>query len=244
MTGAAAGGGARLFAAGGTTFRLRGEAWATRLSVDGDGGTIEALSVDVQRVAATVEAAREFALPRGAARPWAELGARWDGGDGEAGAGLEAGGGVAYRDAPLGLEAEAAGRVLLAHGGDVREWGVEGALRAKPDARGRGLSLSVLPAWGESRSGLARLRDGSLAAAAPRGPRLDLTAGYGLRVGGGALLTPYGGAGLAKGGGRRWRAGVRIALGEGFDLDFETVDEEGPHGSPERRAALTARLVL
>ena len=244
MTGAAAGGGARLFAAGGTTFRLRGEAWATRLSVDGVEGLVEALSVDVQRVAATVEAAREFALPRGVARPYAELGARWDGGDGEAGAGLEAGGGVAYRDEALGLEAEAAGRVLLAHGGDVREWGVEGALRAKPDARGRGLSLSVLPAWGESRSGLARLRDGSASAAAPTGPRLDLAAGYGLHIGGGALLTPYGGAGLAKGGGRRWRAGVRIALGDGFDLDFETVGEDGPHGSPERRAALTARLVL
>ena len=242
MTGAAAGGGARLFAAGGTTLELRGEAWATRLSVDGDGGLVEALSVDVQRIAATAEAAREFALPRGAVRPWAELGARWDGGDGEAGAGLEAGGGVAYRDDALGLEAEAAGRVLLAHGGDLREWGVEGALRAKPDARGRGLSLSVLPAWGESRSGLVGLRDGG-AAAAPRGPRLDIAAGYGLHIDGGALLTPYGGAGLAKGGGRRWRAGVRIALGDGFDLDFETVAEEGPHGSPERRAALTARLV-
>ena len=242
MTGAAAGGGARLFASGGTTLQLRGEAWATRLSVDGDGGLVEALSVDVQRVVATVEAAREFPLPRGAARPWAEFGARWDGGDGEAGAGVEAGGGFAYRDDALGLEAEAAGRILLAHGGDVREWGVEGALRAKPDARGRGLSLSVLPAWGEGRSGLARLRDGG-ASAAPGGPRLDIAAGYGLRIDGGGLLTPYGGVGLAKGGGRRWRAGVRIALWDGFDLDFETVGEDGAHGSPERRAALTARLV-
>ena len=86
-----------------------------------------------------------------------ELGLRHDEGDGETGTGVELGTGPSFRDEATGPSLEDRGRTLPTHGGDVEEWGVNGLARLDSGARGRGLSLSVRPAWGEATSGVERL---------------------------------------------------------------------------------------
>ena len=102
------------------TVDLKGEAWTTRLEVADNGERIAGLAVRTHRLRGAVEGARAFALAGGAAfTPSVELGMRLDGGDGETGAGVELGGGLDYAHPALGLSADVAGRVLLAHeGGD------------------------------------------------------------------------------------------------------------------------------
>ena len=131
---AAVGGSLRLaengewIAGGATTLNLKGEGWLTRLELDGNGPLL---------------------------RPSVELGLRHDGGDGETGFGVELGGGADYIHHRLAIGLH--GRALLAHEGDVEEWGVSGSLGRAPGRDGRGLSLALRPAWGEDGSGMDRL---------------------------------------------------------------------------------------
>ena len=101
-------------------------------------------------------AAGEFVPPVGGGTltPLLELGVRQDGGDAETGAGLEAGGGLRYADPSSGVSMDLKARTLLAHPeSGHREWGVSGALRIAPGASGRGLSLSLTPAYGADPAG-------------------------------------------------------------------------------------------
>ena len=83
-----------------------------------------------------------------------EVGLRQDGGDAETGTGIELGGGVRYSAPASGLTVDAKVRGLIAHkDADYREWGASGAVRIDPGASGRGLSLSVTPAWGAASGG-------------------------------------------------------------------------------------------
>ena len=142
--------------------------------------------------------------------------------------GLEAGGGLSWTDSARGLTMEAKGRALVAHNKDVEEWGASGSMRLDPDADGFGLSFRLLPSWGASESGVARLWGEGVAAARPADggggneARLETELGYGLPAfGGTGVTTPYAGFGLAQGGERDMRAGVRLGLGTAFDLGIE-----------------------
>ena len=155
---------------------------------------------------------------------------RFDGGDGETGAGVELGGGLDYAHPALGLSADVAGRVLLAHEGETEDWSVGGAVRLEP-ASGLGPSLRLAPSYGETGSGLSRLWEGGVAGSgagatgagttgASPTARLDTEMGYGLAAFAG-VLTPYGGLGLSEGGARGYRLGARFLLGPAFELDLE-----------------------
>ena len=49
---------------------------------------------------------------------------------------------------------EAQARTLVAHEDSAyEEWGASAAIRVTPDASGRGLTLSIAPAWGQTGSG-------------------------------------------------------------------------------------------
>ena len=107
-------------------------------------GNLAAAEADASRVRLVLEGSRAMALEGGATlTPLLELGVRNDGGDAETGAGLEAGGGLRYADPSSGVSMDLKARTLLAHAeSGYREWGVSGALRVAPGARGRGLSLT------------------------------------------------------------------------------------------------------
>ena len=210
---------------------LKGEASVARVEVAGNGDLIEKETVYANRLRLALEGSHEQTLAWGGSlTPSLELGLRRDGGDGETGGGVEIGGGLRYRDPAIGLAVEGSGRVLAGQG-DYREWSFGGSVRFDPGAGGRGLSFSLLPAWGETASGVDRLWDQDVAelasddtAANDNVPqmRLDGELGYGLgALGGHGLLTPYGGFALADEGSRRYRIGSRFEIAPAFNLSLE-----------------------
>ena len=79
-------------------------------------------------------------------------------GRGATGAARFAGIGWSDTDPGSGLTVQAKVRGLVAHEDtDYREWGASGALRVAPGADGRGLTLTVAPAWGAAEGGAERL---------------------------------------------------------------------------------------
>ena len=167
-------------------------------------------------------------------RPSLEVGLRHDGGDAETGTGIELGAGVRYAAPALGLTVEGKARGLLAHEDtDYREWGASGSVRIDPGAAGRGLSLTLAPAWGADSGGAERLwsaRDARGLAAndtfEPAG-RLAAEAGYGLGAfGGRGLMTPFAGLSLSDAGSRTWRSGVRWTLGTDVSFAAESTRRE------------------
>ena len=143
---------------GGTTrLRMKGDAAFTEAEVDGS-GTIEAVTLEAGRHRLTLEGSHTRRLESGATlTPSLEVGMRNDVGDGETGSGIEAGGGVRFADEATGITVEGRARTLLNHGGGSEEWGVSGLVRLDPGSAGRGLALSVQPAWGPTASGVERL---------------------------------------------------------------------------------------
>ena len=251
---AALGGRLRLFSEdglipGGTTaLTLKGEVWAARFDLEDNGGLMQGLGVNVNRLRLGLEGEHVHVLSLGATlTPSLELGLRHDGGDGEIGAGVELGGGLSWTDPAQGLSANIHGRALLAHRGDVKEWGVGGLVTFGPGAGVPGLSLSLRPSWGEAEGGLARLWENELAAAndAETAARLEAEIGYGLRAAGGhGVLTPYAGLSLSGGEGRTWRLGGRLEIGPAFHLSLEGERRETDAGPADHGIMLKFRLGL
>ena len=251
---AAAGARGVLVAAGDTGgFELAGrtDAQLVRTTSEKTDG-LAATTADTSRLRLVLEGSRRMELAGGQTlTPTLEVGLRHDGGDAETGAGIEAGGGVRYADPALGLTAQAKARTLIAHeDSDYREWGASGSVRIDPGASGRGLSLTLAPAWGAASGGTERLwslRDARAFAANdafdPAG-RLDAEAGYGLGAfGGRGLMTPYAGLALSETGGRAWRTGVRWTLGPGVAFGVEgTRGEPANDDPPEHGLAFRATL--
>ena len=227
---------------GGTTnLRLKGEAAFTSTDVDGS-GTLASMSLTASRQRLLLEGSHVQKLDSGATfTPSLELGLRNDGGDGETGTGIEAGGALRYADAESGLTVEGRVRTLLNHSGDYEETGVSGLVRIDPGASGQGLALSVEPAWGQTASGVQQLwENGAAAGASPADQataRLNAEIGYGLGAAHGlGLVTPYAGLGLADGSARSWRMGARWQPAAGASLSvegslYEAANDNGPaHG--------------
>ena len=246
----AAGGSVPVWSRGPATLKAKGSAEATRWRVEDNSAAIAGVEVSTQRLRLAAEGSRGYALPDGASlTPTLEAGVRWDGGDGATGMGLEAGGGLSWTDPARGLTVEAEGRALVAHNKDVEEWGASGSMGLDPDADGFGLSFRLLPSWGASGSGVARLWDEGVAAARPADgggdneARLETELGYGLPAFAGAgVTTPYAGFGLAQGGERDMRAGVRLDLGTGFDLGIEARRDRASGANPDHGVGLELRI--
>ena len=153
-----------------------------------------------------------------------------------------------YHDPASGLTVEGRGRTLLAHGGNYEEWGIGGLIRIDPGAEGRGMSLSLVPAWGETQSGAQRLwNDGMTDRTAandngestvPQG-RLQAELGYGFGVfGGQGLLSPYGGLSLAGEGARRYSLGSRLEIGSSLNLSLEGERREADNDDAADHAVM------
>ena len=222
---------------GGTTsLRLKGETAFTRAEIDA-AGTLESATLNVSRLRLMLEGTHERKLASGATfSPSIELGMRHDGGDGETGSGIEAGGGLRYADPAKGLTLEGRARTLLSHGGDYEEWGVSGLVRIDPGSAGRGLALSAQPAWGRTGGGVKRLWESGVARTASpahrAAGRMDAEIAYGLAASDGlGTVTPYAGLGLAGEGKRSWHAGARWRLAPEARLSLDGTWRAGYSGS-------------
>ena len=127
------------FVAGGTTaVRLKAEGFLAGATVaENEAKTIAELTVGVNQARAAIEAshAQHFA-GGGSLRPSLETGGRFDGGDGETGAGLEVGGGLTYAAPGSGLTVAGIGRALVVRDGNYSEWGLSGLDPARPERGG------------------------------------------------------------------------------------------------------------
>ena len=233
---------------GGFELGLRGDAVVQRMRSDaatGEAGNLAAADARTSRLRLTLEGSRAVALEDGGRFvPTLGVGLRQDGGDAETGTGIEVGGGVSYADPATGLTVEGKARGLVAHEDtDYREWGASASVRLDPGAAGRGLSLSLSPAWGADSGNAERLwglgEARGLAANdgfEPAG-RLDAEAGWGFGAfGGRGLATPFAGLSLSDAGERTWRTGVRWTLGPDTAFGVEgslreaANDNEAEHG--------------
>ena len=251
LVAAAVGGAVRLVSEGAMRLDLKGEGQATRYEVDDNGVLIAGLSVRTQRLRVSALGSREYALGAGGGRlsPSLELGVRWDGGDGATGAGVEVGGGVSWIGAGGDLAMEVKGRTLLAHRGDLEEWGVAGGLRLEPGVDGRGWSLNVEPKWGKAGSGASRLWEEGMAGRSGEVERLgagaEVELGYGLAAFGGfGVATPYTRLGLSQEGERSYGIGWRLnrRSSEAFELDLEGWRRERDTARSEHGVSLELRL--
>ena len=232
----------------GFTLTAKSDAMAVRTSSGrgrgADGGTLAASEATVTRLRLGLEASRPIALDSSGATltPSLEVGVRRDGGDAETGFGVDLGGGLAFADPGLGLEAEVRARGLLTHAADgFRERGLSGALnwRQRPDSD-RGAKLSLTQTVGGAASGgaealLTRTTLAGLAANDDGGDgdlrarRLEVKFGYGLSAFSDRFtLTPEAGAGFADSG-RDYRLGLRLTpAGDAgtLELSFEALRRE------------------
>ena len=215
-------------------------------------GRLAAAEADTGRLRLVLEGSHGFELASGRVlTPALELGLRHDGGDAETGTGIEAGAGVRYADRSRGLVMEAKVRGLIAHeDSDYREWGASGALRIDPGASGRGLGLTLAPAFGADSGGVERLWSAGggrgLAANEDFDPaaRLDAELVYGFGAfGGHGAVTPFAGLALTGDGRREWRTGTRFRLGS-IDGEFRGSLQESASGAPDYRIGIEFRMPL
>ena len=193
--------------------------------------TLPAVTADVQRLRLMLEGSvAALRGPAGVLTPTLRMGARYDGGAAETGTGLEVGGGLRYAYPAWGLTAAVSGRVLVVHEErGYEQWGADATVRVAPGQAGRGPSLRVDTAWGDTANTVERVWSQGAGLAAglaqagtfvpPR--RLDAEVGYGVGTAAGALVTPFVGVSLAAGESPAYRLGGRLRVGQSFTLALQ-----------------------
>ena len=210
---------------------------------------LESAEGDVSRLRLIVEGERVFEAGDGATfTPTGQVGLRLDGGDAETGSGVEVGGGLRYIAGPLTIEGQV--RMLVAHEeSGYEEWGASGAIRMTPSASGRGLTLSIAPAWGRTGSATERLwsahdaRGLGADSEFEAGGQLAMDAGYGVGLPGNrGVLTPYAGVTLGDAGARTMRTGARWQLSPDVVVGLEATRQASDASAGANEVRLRAAL--
>ena len=244
MTMAAAGGSRAVASLWGMDWSLGANGFLVQLDADERKGELPAVEAEAWQARVLLEGGSRQDSDGGSGLAGnIALAARMDGGDAQTGLGMELGGGIAYRDAALGVEFRAGGRVLLAHEEGLEDAGASLGLSVDPGARGRGVYVSLAPSWGSASSGVPALWAGRQADIGGAGPdaalRLGAEFGYAapLSAGGGALVS-YG-AFSSGGGAARYRIGRRLELAGMVLLGVEAERRES--AAPEHSIQAAGR---
>ena len=199
---------------------------------------------DVTRLRLVAQGERGFVLAgQGTLTPSAELGLRHDGGDAETGVGVELGAGLRYMVGSFSIEGQA--RTLVAHqASGYEEWGASASVRLEPGATGRGLSLSIAPAWGRTGSASEQLWSARDAGELEGGGgfeadgRIEAQVGYGFALPHDrGLLTPYGALILGSEGARTMRGGARWLLAPDLAVTLDATRRESAGAGAESEVA-------
>ena len=232
---AAAGTRGELVGGGGNGFELAFKAdalWAGTAidGVDGPEGRLVATAAAVTRVRTALEGSRGYNFGHGLSlKPSVEVGLRHDGGDAEAGAGIDVGGGLVASHPSSGLAVDVRVRTLLVHEAEgFREHGVSLSLSWNPTpSTPLGLTARLAPSWGGQATGAAEAlwgRETMAGMGAPgglaSGNRLDAELAYGLAVGSRFVGTPRVGLRTSETG-RDYRLGYGLGVLNGGGLRFE-----------------------
>lgn len=208
---------------GGIEVHLRGEASWTRLRTGAGEETIDGLEARVRRVRSGVEVTLPWRAPGGMTlAPFGAVSTRHDGGDGQTGVGLEVAGGVRLNAGRVRVEAQ--GRMLALHTAtDYEERGMSVTATVGGGQFEPGLTASLRPRWGAPGYGAESLWQDHLQSYSGGTARDDVgvdgRVGYGLRLPGERLLTPFGGYGRTRGG-QRLQMGANLGLEGLFNGDL------------------------
>ena len=225
------GGSGRVLQIEATEVYLKGEVSSTELEIEGNATSttpILAQDIDTTRVRLALEASQKrITAGGGLYEPSLEIGARYDGGDGENGVGLEVGGGVQYSNPVTRVTVEGRVRGLLGHSGEYEEWGISGSVRLQPGSDGQGLSFNITPGYGESQSGIQALFNATNKADTTADPRpyMDTRIGYGIPLPRwNAIATPY--SELTIGTTDSYRLGINWKSGTRYTLTLSGERQE------------------
>ena len=225
------GGSGRVLKIEATEVYLKGEVSSTELEIEGNATSttpILAQDIDTTRVRLALEASQKrITAGGGLYEPSLEIGARYDGGDGENGVGLEVGGGVQYSNPVTRVTVEGRVRGLLGHSGEYEEWGISGSIRLQPGSDGQGLSFNITPGYGESQSGIQALFDATNKAdtTADPHPYMDTRICYGISLPRwNAIVTPY--SELTIGTTDSYRLGINWKSGTRYTLTLSGERQE------------------
>ena len=212
----------------GLDLTVKSDAMWVRIESDEAVG-LDSTHAKVSRLRLMLEGVRVFEVAPGATlTPSGQIGLRHDEGDAETGFGLDMSAGIRYAAGRLTIEGTV--RTLVAHEDSAyEEWGASGAIRMTPDASGRGLSLTLAPAWGNTASKAEQLWAGQaptgLATTDPTRPgtRLNAEFGYGMVSAADyrGILTPYAGLSLGDGSSQSYRTGARWQMAPETTLALE-----------------------
>ena len=141
-------------------------------------------------------------------------------------------------------------RTLVAHeASGYEEWGLSGAIRVTPSESGRGLTLSIAPAWGQTGSAAEQLWSAHDARAFgsdqefEASSRLEMDAGYGFGLPGNrGVLMPYAGLALGEAGDRTVRAGTRWQFGPDVVVGLVATRQASDASEPANELTLKAAL--
>ncbi len=138
---------------------LSADAFMAELSTDA-ADDISGVSGEAQRARVMVDWLQNSAMQEGQELAWkAEIGGRFDGGDGIEGAGIEAGFRVGLLDSNTGLDVALTGRALLLHENDASDWGIGVQATWDPGEKRKGMVASVASTLGQDRGGSTSLWD-------------------------------------------------------------------------------------
>ena len=185
MTTGALGGSRVVLSSGVASLRIRAEGWLSRVDVLGS-EDVDSLELGMQRARLSLEWSQAHRFETGQeVRVLVEGGARYGDGDGTDGTGMEVGAGLRYVSTSQRLKMEGRARVLVSGKEGYEEWGVRGLIQIDPQVGGRGLSMRIVPAWGEASSGLRELWEHGVANRPDGGDfmgrgRVNATVEYGL----------------------------------------------------------------
>ena len=187
--------------------------------------------ISSQRLRLLLEIAGQYTLASGSTiKPLLEIGARYDGGDGNTGAGAVLGAGMRYTKL-TGLTLE--GNLhALAGSGNYKEWGIQVLISLDPGADQLGLAFSLQPGYGYNQThsnanssalwqqnlSQSSLHNRAADYSAPNyGARLNANLSYGLVAPGTAgLLTPY--SEVSVGSSNHYRLGLHWTPNSPFNL--------------------------
>ena len=217
----------QLIEGGRTSLRFKGETAFTRADIE-EGGTIESMMFNVSRHRVMFEAlhARRFAS-EATLTPSIEVGMRYDGGDGETGAGADIAAGLMVTDLLAGLSVDARLRTLLVHEAEgYQERGVSVSLIYDPSpSTPLGFTARVSPSWGsQALSGAQALwgrqtMTGLGIRSLESGNRMNAEVGYALPVGSGLVGTQRLGVTTSEFG-RDYRVGYNLTVLRGGPMNF------------------------
>ena len=241
----------QLIGGGTTSLRVKGETAFTQADIEG-AGTLRSTTLDASRHRLMFEAMHVRRLASEATlTPSVEIGLRYDGGDGETGAGVEVGAGLGYSVGGLAVKVNA--RTLLEHGGadEYDEWGLSGLVMYQPRSDGQGLSMTLGSTWGVAHSGVQAMWSRHDARALARGDTVlhaaqrfqsELRYGVGGPLGR-ALWLPYVGADTGDGH-RAVRLGVRLTAAGSLEAGVEIGRRESLYGLVDHAIELRGSMRL